>query len=110
MVANLGRHFCKGMWIKYFIIFSIFQNVVLVFLYAEQDVNLAWQSCFGLKHWKIKNKLFKIRKKVVLQMEWVKLVSRTERSGSDPRLILFVEFFDSNDFSLWPAFSVLPKI
>ena len=25
--------------------FSIFQSVVLMFLYAEQDVNLAWHTC-----------------------------------------------------------------
>ena len=36
--------------------FFIFQSVVLPFLYVEQDVNLAWQSCSGLENSKIAEK------------------------------------------------------
>ena len=33
--------------------FSYFSILKVLFLYAEQDVNLAWQSCIGLKNLKI---------------------------------------------------------
>ena len=36
--------------IKYLSSFLLFNRFVLVFLYAEEDVNLAWQSCLGLKN------------------------------------------------------------
>ena len=36
--------------IKYLISFSIFISVVLMFLYVEQGVNLAWKLCLGLKN------------------------------------------------------------
>ena len=39
----------------------IFLSVVLIVLYAEQDVDLAQQSCSGLENWKIKKKCWKIR-------------------------------------------------
>ena len=39
--------------IKCLIEIFIFQSVVLMFLYVEQDVNLAWQSSSGLKNLKI---------------------------------------------------------
>ena len=34
----------------------IFQNVVFMFLYVEQDVNLAQQSCSGLENFKMAEK------------------------------------------------------
>ena len=33
--------------------YCIFQSVVLMFLCVEQDMNLAYQSCSGLKNLKI---------------------------------------------------------
>ena len=40
-----------------------------MFLYVEQDVNLTWQSCSGLKNEKNSiEKCKKIREKVVLQL------------------------------------------
>ena len=36
--------------IKCLIDIFILQSVVLMFLYVEQDMNLAWQSCSGLKY------------------------------------------------------------
>ena len=44
--------------IKDLISFLLFK-VLLMFLYAEQDVNLAWQSCLGLKNWKRKKNFLK---------------------------------------------------
>ena len=55
-IINLGAKNCKV------------GRIGLTFLYVEQDVNLAQQSCSGLKNVKIAEKNFlKIREKVVLQ-------------------------------------------
>ena len=42
-----------------------------MFPYAEQDVNLAWQSCSSLKNLKIKKTILNhIQEKIVLQSGW----------------------------------------
>ena len=45
-----------------------------MFLYAEQDDNLAWQLCLGFKNRKIKKENFKNPGKncFAVRMEWVK--------------------------------------
>ena len=59
--------------IKYFISFLFF-SVVLMFLYAQKYVNLAWQSCLGLKNVEINDKFLSIREKIALQSGWNGLI------------------------------------
>ena len=66
-----------------------FQSVVLMFLYVKQDVNLALQSCSGLKNWKRKKKNVKNPGKhfFAVRMEWVKTAHKSIQKVYDNILI-----------------------